>query len=287
MFRIYNFDISLFFSLKGAHKNGKQVAIKAIRNMLSFHAKREAEMLSACAHENVVKFYGLEEIEKVAFFTRYALAMELCQNGSLKQMIRTNPNGLETSEFYRVVQHLTNSIDHLNSLQIVHRDIKPDNIVVGDNNGRNIYKITDFGSARRLQPSQTYASFHGTFEYASPDMFANFYRQDIKMQPSINSFTESHDLWSIGVTIYETATGKLPFLPINGRKDPETMYTMISKKKNGHISAIESSNKIKWQKGLPESCRIKNDLHIRKLLAGLLKVSAIFKLYHVQCRINS
>lgn len=268
------------FSFQGTTKNGKQLAIKTFDPVvLPFYMKREAEMMSLCKHKNIVKFYGLEKLPS-ALWDTYVLAMEFCGN-DLRKIIDTHSNGLEPSEFYRAVNDLMSGIDHLHSLGIVHRDYKPENIVVSNVKGRNIYKITDFGFARRLEPNQSYTSLCSTYEYINPDIFAKYYYPAVGIVPSVHSFNESHEFWAIGVLLFELATGKLPFKPKLGRKDPKTMYKMMVEKKPDEISAIETDDGLVWRKSLPETCEITEKKELTQFLTGLLKVSfrVIYQFY--------
>lgn len=84
------------------------------------------------------------------------------------------------------------------------------------------------------------------------------------------------------MTLFEAATGRLPFKPENGRADKEKMYVMISQKSNGHISAHEINGKIECSQTLPEDCALDHPLKqdVTPFLAGLLNVSR-FLLYNV------
>lgn len=236
-------------------------------------------MMAKCNHENIAKFYGLELIENTSH--RYAMAMEFCADGNLQEMIDANRNGLEPSEFFRVVEHVVTAIEHLHSQQIIHRDLKPDNILVSKIDKQNVYKIADFGAARQLQANETSSSLYGTYEYLHPKIFAMYYYKALNIIPPNYSFNESHEFWSLGVLFYESATGQLPFLTKNGRNDPKIMYEMISNKDNDQIAAMECKKGIiKWTKELPESCQIKNNHEVTQFLAGLLKVSIILIFYN-------
>lgn len=98
------------------------------------------------------------------------------------------------------------------------------------NDGTVTYKLIDFGTARELPEEGVFKSLHGTVEYLRPDMYKkamlNQYNED-----SLN-FNANVDLWSIGVTLYHIATGKLPFVPYGGRKNTNKtiMYYITSKK---------------------------------------------------------
>lgn len=94
---------------------------------------------------------------------------------------------------------------------------------------RNVYKLGDFGSARLLMKN-SYSSLYGTQEYIHPDVFAKYFYKAIEIDPPRQEFNFNDDLWSIGATLYETATGRIPFEPINGRRNFKTMWAMMAKK---------------------------------------------------------
>lgn len=255
------------------------MAIKWFEGTPDLYITREAETLKKCNHKNVVKFLGLESVEKV-IVERQVLAMEFCSGGNLQEMIDSNPNGLSSTEFFRVCEDLVSAIKYLHKMKLVHRDIKPGNIVISKCcDGKSIYKVADFGAARTLRPNQHYSSLYGTYEYVHPDIFVNFYRQALDITPTVKVFNETHEMWSVGVTLFETATGKLPFNPKSGREDCKTMYKMTSAKQHGQISATEGKDGIEWSRELPQSCMIEQKDNVTRFLAGLLEVRSFYFLF--------
>lgn len=228
--------------------------------------------MKKCNHENVVKFHGLEQMPD-PLFVKYVLAMEYTDSGNLMQLIDKHPEGLGSNEFYRVAKDLIGAIEYLHSNHLIHRDLKPDNMLVFKKNEEFQYKIADFGFARELRPNETYSSLYGTFEYLHPHIFAMFYYKALGIRPPVHAFSDLHELWSMGVFLYEVATGKLPFNPKHGRVDVQTMYEMIGGKKDGQISATEHEGKVVFEKDLPPGCQIENKDQVTRFLAGLLKVS--------------
>jgi TANK-binding kinase 1 len=108
----------------------------------------------------------------------------------------------------------------LNRLNIAHRDIKPNNILLTIlPHGEHVYKLTDFGAAKEIENNEPFASIVGTEEYLYPGLYEKaFYRN-----ASGNKFNADVDLWSIGVTLYHTATGQLPFRVYGGRANHDGM----------------------------------------------------------------
>ena len=100
--------------------------------------------------------------------------MELCTGGSLFNLLDDPENsyGLAEDEFLLVLSHLSAGMNHLRDNNLVHRDLKPGNIMkfIKDD-GTIVYKLTDFGAARELQDDQQFVSLYGTEEYLHPGIF--------------------------------------------------------------------------------------------------------------------
>uniref|UniRef100_A0A8C1V802 TANK-binding kinase 1 n=1 Tax=Cyprinus carpio TaxID=7962 RepID=A0A8C1V802_CYPCA len=213
---------------RGRHKKtGDLYAVKVFNN-LSFLRPldvqmREFEVLKKLNHKNIVKLFAVEEESN----TRHkVLVMEYCPCGSLYTVLEepTNAYGLPEDEFLIVLQDVVAGMNHLREYGIVHRDIKPGNImrVIGED-GRSVYKLTDFGAARELEDDEQFVSLYGTEEYLHPDM----YERAVLRKDHQKKYGATVDLWSIGVTFYHAATGCLPFKPFEGpRKNKEVMWVL-------------------------------------------------------------
>lgn len=233
--------------------------------------KREAQTMEIAMHENVVKFLGLEQHEK-----ELVLVMELCEDGNLQQMISERRNGLSGTEFPRLCDQLVRAMEHLHLMKITHRDLKPGNILVSRFPDGIVYKIGDFGAARILQAGETFDSMYGTYEYFHPAQFHKFFYKLLNVDNPPQTFDETYDFWALGATLYEAATGHLPFMPENGRDDPKKMFEMLTKG-DGIISAKERNNEIHYERQLPAHNPNKS---ITPFLAKLLNVSnLIFKAF--------
>ncbi|RUS77997.1 hypothetical protein EGW08_014258, partial [Elysia chlorotica] len=200
--------------------------------------------------------------------------MEFCPHGSLYSLLEQPENsfGLCEDEFLRVLIHVTAGVKHLRDNDIIHRDIKPGNIlrsVAAD--GRSVFKLTDFGAARELQEDEEFLSLYGTDEYLHPDM----YERAVLRKSRGQQFGSYVDLWSLGVTFYHTATGSLPFRPYGGRKNKDTMFRITAKKEHGVISGVQEvqDGPIRWSRDLPATCALSRGLQllITPFLASLLE----------------
>lgn len=255
----------------------EQVAVKccvdADEEYIAPYITREAKTMSLVRHPNIVKFLAIENIKDIVQ-TRRAIIMEYCENGSLQNMLAENPNGLQHDEFFNCARQLVAGVEHLVQNRIAHRDLKPDNVMVSKcSHGSLCYKIGDFGAARQLQRQEKYKSLWGTHEYLHVNLYEQYYYKLLDIKPKVHEFDYTHDFWSLGVTLYETATGKLPFEPAKGRDDKSTMYRMISEKESDHIAANQTNNGIEWLKSLPETSSVAGCESVTQHLAKLINVS--------------
>uniref|UniRef100_A0A1A9WM29 Protein kinase domain-containing protein n=1 Tax=Glossina brevipalpis TaxID=37001 RepID=A0A1A9WM29_9MUSC len=261
---------------QGVNKiTGESVAVKTFNPYSHMRPPdvqmREFEALKKVNHENIVKLLAIEEDQEGR---GKVIVMELCTGGSLFNILDDPENsyGLPEKEFLLVLEHLCAGMKHLRDNKLVHRDLKPGNIMKFiSEDGHTIYKLTDFGAARELEDNQPFASLYGTEEYLHPDLY-----ERAVLRKSINrSFTANVDLWSIGVTLYHVATGNLPFRPYGGRKNRETMHQITTKKASGVISGTQLSENgpIEWSTTLPAHCHLSEGLKtlVTPLLAGLLE----------------
>ncbi|TUA36659.1 Serine/threonine-protein kinase TBK1 [Bagarius yarrelli] len=233
---------------------------------------REFEVLKKLNHKNIVKLFAVEEESN----SRHkVLVMEYCPYGSLYTVLEepSNAYGLPEDEFLIVLQDVVAGMNHLREYGIVHRDIKPGNImrVIGED-GRSVYKLTDFGAARELEDDEQFVSLYGTEEYLHPDM----YERAVLRKDHQKKYGATVDLWSIGVTFYHAATGSLPFRPFEGpRRNKEVMYKIITEKPSGAISGQQKfeNGKIEWSSEMPVSCSLSKGLQslLTPVLANILE----------------
>ncbi|KAK9695850.1 TANK binding kinase 1 ubiquitin-like domain [Popillia japonica] len=262
---------------QGVNKiNGEPVAVKTFNQLSHMRPQdvqmREFEVLEKVKHENIVKLLAIEEEQQES--RGKVIVMELCTGGSLFNILDDPENtyGLEEKEFLLVLSHLSAGMKHLRDNNLVHRDLKPGNIMkfICDD-GTTVYKLTDFGAARELHEGQQFASLYGTEEYLHPDM----YERAVLRKPVGKTFGATVDLWSIGVTLYHVATGNLPFRPYGGRRNKEMMYRITTTKASGIISGIQTKDNgpIEWNSELPINCQLSAGLKkiVTPLLAGLLE----------------
>ena len=176
---------------------GRRVAIKLLDERHSrdeqfverFH--REAESAAGLSHPNVVSIYDRGETDGT-----YYIAMEYLEGQTLKELlVARGPTPVRVAIDY--TRQILSALDFAHRNGVVHRDIKPHNVVVAPD-GR--LKVADFGIARSGASQMTEAgSIIGTAQYLSPEQ-----AQGAPVNPS-------SDLYSVGVVLYEMLTGTVPF----------------------------------------------------------------------------
>ncbi|XP_049327819.1 inhibitor of nuclear factor kappa-B kinase subunit epsilon [Astyanax mexicanus] len=260
-------------------KKGEVVAVKVF-NVASYSRPyevqmREFDMLRRLNHVNIVKLFAVEEMHLNP--KQKVLVMEFCSGGSLLNVLEEPKNafGLCESEFLIVLRCVVHGIKHLRDNGMVHRDIKPGNIMrqVGED-GRSIYKLTDFGAARELEDDETFMSIYGTEEYLHPDM----YERAVLRKPQHKTYGVTVDLWSIGVTFYHAATGSLPFIPFGGpRRNKPIMHKITTEKPDKVIAGVQKveNGEIEWSYQLPDFCQLSEGLKMQlvPVLANILEAN--------------
>ncbi len=176
----------------------RKVAIKVLRGDLSSDDKfirrfqREALSVSNLSHPNIVEVYDVGEEDG-----EHYIVMEYIEGKTLKQLLKKRES-LTLSEVIDIMTQLTDGIAHAHESYIIHRDIKPQNIMIQDD-GK--IKITDFGIAMALNATQLTQtnSVMGSVHYLPPE------------QASGKSATIKSDIYSLGILMYELLTGNVPF----------------------------------------------------------------------------
>lgn len=181
------------------HLLNRIVAIKVLRPEFAADEefvrrfKRESQAAASLSHPNIVSIYDVGQDGDI-----YYIVMEYVSGRTLKKLIKENDGPLDLKRSIDIAKQVCKALDHAHKNHIVHRDIKPQNILVTDD---NIVKVTDFGIARAVNGSTiTYnGDVLGTAYYFSPE------------QARGNMTDEKTDIYSLGIVMYEMLTGKVPF----------------------------------------------------------------------------
>lgn len=176
----------------------RDVAVKILRGDLADDEKfvrrfqREAIAASSLSHPNIVEMYDVGEDNG-----KYYIVMEYVEGKTLKSLIKKR-GALTLPEVIDIMQQLTSAISCAHDSNIIHRDIKPQNVLIKED---GIVKITDFGIAMALNSNELTQtnSVMGSVHYLPPE------------QANGKGATLKSDIYSLGIVMFELLTGKLPF----------------------------------------------------------------------------
>ncbi|ADU30806.1 Stk1 family PASTA domain-containing Ser/Thr kinase [Evansella cellulosilytica] len=176
----------------------RDVAVKVLKPQFSDDEdfikrfRREAQAATSLSHPNVVNIYDVGEEDKL-----YFIVMEYVSGYTLKDYIQQKGK-LHVHEAIHIMEQITAAIEHAHENHIIHRDIKPHNILIGKG---GTAKVTDFGIARAISDATiTHTnSVLGSVHYLSPE------------QARGGHVTYKSDIYSLGIVMYEMLTGQVPF----------------------------------------------------------------------------
>ena len=185
----------------------RKVAVKVISRSFArtAHARsrflREARSAAALSHANIAVLHDVGETAEIPW-----LVMEYVNGASLHSRL-TGP--LSESTWLRYATEITAALEHAHARRIIHRDIKPGNILITEDDH---VKVIDFGLARAVheQPGESGTitgpnAFVGTLAYAAPELLSG------------GAASTRSDVYSLGVVLYEMACGEQPFAGLTGR----------------------------------------------------------------------
>lgn len=176
----------------------RTVAIKMLKDDIANDAEsvqrfiNESKAVAMLSHENIVNIYDVSVKEKLKY-----IVMEYIEGTNLKVYAKRKGR-LELNETLNIIEQILLALDHAHSKGVIHRDIKPQNIMMLKN---GLIKVADFGIAKIPDTDTLTANDKaiGTVHYISPE------------QARGREIDAKSDLYSVGVVMYELACGKLPF----------------------------------------------------------------------------
>lgn len=224
-------------------KLGRKVALKILpaaftQNRERLHRfQQEARATSALNHPNILTIFEIGEADG-----RHYIAAEFIEGETLKQLIASGPAKL--SETLDIAEHVASALSAAHGAGIVHRDIKPDNIMMRRD---GIVKVLDFGLAK-LTPTQSGSSdpedstralvktsagvVMGTVAYMSPEQARGLV------------VDARSDIWSLGVVIYQMLTGNTPF---PGATSSDIMVSILEREPRSlHSFSQEIPEELEW-----------------------------------------
>lgn len=178
------------------HKLNRFVAVKVLKQEFSENAnfvskfRIEAQAAAGLMHPNIVNVYDVGEENGI-----YYIVMELVEGITLKKYIEKKAR-LSVKEAVSIAIQVSMGIEAAHNNHIIHRDIKPQNIIISK---EGKVKVTDFGIAKAATSNTITSNVMGSVHYTSPEQARGGYSD------------EKSDIYSLGVTMFEMLTGRVPF----------------------------------------------------------------------------
>lgn len=214
----------------------REVAIKVVKPVSGGEAiyerfRREAKTAARLSHPNIVPLHAFGEVDGMPYFV-----MGYVRGESLADRLRREGK-LPEEEARRILAEVADALDHAHCQGVVHRDVKPDNVLLEDASGRAL--LTDFGIARTVSHGETltqYGSVVGTPQYMSPEQASGRGAVDGRS-----------DIYSLGVMGYAMLAGRLPFegssvadtLLRQLTQDPPPLRSFVPSISDSTLQAIE------------------------------------------------
>jgi len=152
---------------------------------------QEIMILKSVDHENVVRFYGACTKHR-----KYLIVTEYMPGGNLYDHLHKQNNTLELSVILRTAIDISKGMDYLHQNNIIHRDLKTANLLIGDD---KVVKIADFGVSRHRSQEGDMTSETGTYRWMAPEV--------INHKP----YDQKADVFSFAIVLWELVTSKVPY----------------------------------------------------------------------------
>lgn len=178
------------------HKLNRYVAIKVLKQEFSENTnfvskfRTEAQAAAGLMHPNIVNVYDVGEENGIYYFV-----MELVEGITLKKYIEKKAR-LSVKEAISIAIQISMGIEAAHNNHIIHRDIKPQNVMISK---EGKVKVTDFGIAKAATSNTVTSNVMGSVHYTSPEQARGGYSD------------EKSDIYSLGITMFEMLTGRVPF----------------------------------------------------------------------------
>lgn len=248
---------------------------KKLKNLID----SEIDILKKISHNNIIKFYK-SSLDIIDHDQIYNIEMEYCNYGDLYSILKNKSNdkilnhfkcrniynGFDIDFIKNFLNDVLSGLKYIHDLNIIHRDIKLQNILIKSDNNKFVFKISDFGfscldlSSDKLDNSlyssdfeysfskiqEKYYKLCGTPYYMAPEIILNFHKFDqINLDnnsPKNIIYDKKIDIWSLGISLYELIFNKLPFSNINDIFELKSLFVNTDFQTNLHNNI--SSKKI-------------------------------------------
>ncbi|KAG9142579.1 hypothetical protein Leryth_011668 [Lithospermum erythrorhizon] len=172
----------------------KEIIISRLNSKLQESLKSEIVILKKVDHPNIIRLHGMiEESGKIY------IILEHCRGGDLSMYLQKRQGRIPEATAKHFMQHLASGLKILRDNNLIHRDLKPQNLLLSRNDDRATLKIADFGFARSLHPLGLAETLCGSPLYMAPEIMQQ------------QKYDAKADLWSVGAILFQLVCGRTPF----------------------------------------------------------------------------
>uniref|UniRef100_A0A1D1ZEE2 Serine/threonine-protein kinase ATG1 n=1 Tax=Anthurium amnicola TaxID=1678845 RepID=A0A1D1ZEE2_9ARAE len=179
--------------VRGTEVAVKEIAMERLSKKLQESLLSEIVILKKINHPNIIALLDIIEFPKTIY-----IILEYCRGGDLSMYIQRHGRVPEAIAKH-FMQQLAMGLQVLRTHNLIHRDLKPQNLLLSSNDDNSALKIADFGFARPLQPRGLAETLCGSPLYMAPEIM------------QLQKYDAKADLWSVGVILFQLVTGRTPF----------------------------------------------------------------------------
>ncbi|KAL1804728.1 hypothetical protein ACET3Z_027796 [Daucus carota] len=176
----------------------KEIATARLNKKLEESLMSEIDILRNVNHPNIIRLYDMiQEPGKIH------IVLEYCKGGDLSMFINRRQERIPEATAKHFMLQLASGLKVLRDNNVIHRDLKPQNLLISSNDDNAVLKIADFGFARSLQPRNLAETLCGSPLYMAPEIM------------QLQKYDAKADLWSVGAILFQLVTGRTPFTGSN------------------------------------------------------------------------
>ena len=208
------------YEAKWSHENVVVKVIKEKSEEAKQNAKCEANLTLRLNHDNVIKLFGITYVKQ-----KIAIVMEKAEHGSLDEWI----GKIDERKGTKIALGIINGLEYVHKQKVIHRDIKPKNILMCGPKDDMIPKIADFGVANVIQTASATHTHVGEYMYMAPE---------VRVNPRYARYNFKADIYSLTMTLFEI------FNEEDIEHIPEDVMNFILKVHGGKIGEFPESSKL-------------------------------------------
>lgn len=176
----------------------KEIATARLNSKLKESLMSEIVILQKINHPNIIHLHDMIQDSGKVY-----IVLEYCQGGDLSMFIQQRNGRISEATAKHFMQQLASGLKALRENNLIHRDLKPQNLLLSVNSDNAVLKIADFGFARSLQPRGLAETLCGSPLYMAPEIM------------QLQKYDAKADLWSVGAILFQLVTGRTPFIGNN------------------------------------------------------------------------